>query len=422
MGQTLAEKILSEKAGRPVTAGEIVIARVDACLTQDGTGPLTIRQLQKMGLEQAANPARTIQFLDHAAPSPRLELSNDHKTMRDFAAKTGSVLSDVGDGICHQIMAEQYVRPGDLMVGADSHTCTGGGLGAFSTGMGSTDVATAIALGKTWLRVPETIRFEVHGKLRPGVFSKDLIIGVIGQMGADGCDYKSMEWGGECIDAMPVTERLTIANMAVEAGAKCGLLPSDDMTRIYLEEMGRGGDWKPLAADRDAHYERIIDIDAGRITPMVSFPHTVDNTRPVDHPDCHDLRIDQVFLGSCTNCRIEDLRLFAAIVKGRQRHPNTRVIVTPSSKRVYKQAAAERILETLIDFGATITTPGCGVCVGVHGGVLGDGERCLGTSNRNFNGRMGNPNSEVYLGSPATAAATAIYGKITDPREVIEWQ
>ncbi len=419
MPQSMAEKIVSEKAGKPVKAGEIVIAKVDAALTQDGTGPLTIRQLRKFSEDKAANPGRTVQFLDHAAPSPRMELSNDHMLMREFAQTTGSVLSEVGDGICHQIMAERFVRPGDLMVGADSHTCTGGGLGAFSTGMGSTDVAAAISLGKTWLKVPETIRFEVSGYFQRHVYSKDLALAVIGQMGADGCDYMSMEWGGGAIDAMPIHERLTVSNMAVEAGAKCGLMPSDDKTREYLASYGRETDWRPLAADPGAAYSRVVDIDATQIVPMVAMPHTVDNVVQIDDEQVKGVQIDQVFLGSCTNCRIEDIRVFVGLTKGKKRHPRTRVIVTPASRAVMKQAADEGLLSELLDFGATITTPGCGVCVGVHGGVLGDGEKCLATSNRNFKGRMGNPDSYIYLGSPATAAATAIYGVLADPREVV---
>ncbi|MBN1594235.1 MAG: 3-isopropylmalate dehydratase large subunit [Candidatus Coatesbacteria bacterium] len=420
MRQTLAEKILSEHAGRAVRAGEFVIASVDVCLVQDGTGPLAVRQLQKIELERVAHPDKTVLFLDHAAPSPRKELSNDHVLLRRFARKTGAVLSEVGDGVCHQIMPEGYLSPGDVHVGADSHTCTGGGLCAFATGMGSTDVAIAMALGKTWFRVPETFRIQVSGKFPDGVYPKDLVLHLIGMIGADGATYKSLEYGGETVDAMNMSSRLTIANMAVEAGAKVGLFPSDEVTREYLQSVGRGDAFRPISPDKDAEYERVIKIDVSKLEPTVSFPHTVDNTKTMTQiRDMDPVKIDQVVIGTCTNGRLEDLQVAAAILKGKKRDRDTRLLVAPASRAVMTAALKDGTLQTLIDSGALILPPGCGPCVGVHQGVLGDGEACLTTQNRNFVGRMGNPQGFIYLGSPATAAATALTGKLTDPREVI---
>jgi len=323
MGKTMAEKIIGEHAGREVKAGEIVLAKVDVCLVQDGTGPLAVRQLEKMNLVQAANPDYTVLFLDHAAPSPRKELSNDHMLLRDFSKKTGAIVSEIGDGICHQVINERYVKPGDILIGADSHTCTAGALGALGTGMGSTDVAVGIALGRTWFRVPETFRFIINGKLPDGVYSKDLILHIIGMIGADGATYKSMEFVGDTIENMELEERMTLSNMAVEAGAKCGLIFSDEKTKRFLAQYGREGDYREVRGDDDAEFEKVYEIDAGKLVPTVSFPHTVDNVRTIDHPDCKDVKIDQVFIGTCTNGRLSDLRVAAQILKGKRRHPDT---------------------------------------------------------------------------------------------------
>ena len=419
MGKTLVEKIIGEHAGKDVVAGEIVVAKVYVCLTQDGTGPLAVRQLEKMNLVKAANPKKTVLFIDHAGPSPQKQLSNDHILLRDFAKKIGAVMSDVGEGVCHQIICEEYLNPGEILVGADSHTCTGGALGAFSTGMGSTDVAVAIALGKTWLRVPEAFRFHIKGRFQKGVYAKDLILHIIGKIGADGADYKSMEFSGPAIDEMELEDRMTISNMAVEAGAKCGLMPSDGKTKAYLEKHGRGDQWRELKADPDAVYEKAFEIDLNELKPTISFPHTVDNTKTIDEPGVKDVKIDQVSIGTCTNGRIEDLRIAAWILKGKKRNPATRLIVTPASKSIYLEAIREGLIETLVEAGAVINPPGCGPCVGVHQGILGDGEACLATQNRNFQGRMGNTDSFIYLSSPAVAAATAIVGRIADPRELL---
>ena len=416
MGMTLAEKIISRHCGRQVRAGEFVVADVDLCFLQDGTGPLAVRELEQMGLRGVAHPERTVLFIDHAAPSPRRELSNDHVTLRRFAQKTGALLSDVGEGVCHQIVSESYARPGDIIVGADSHTCTAGALGAFATGMGSTDVAVAMALGKVWFKVPESFKITVSGALPPGVYAKDLILSLIGRLGADGATYKSLEMNGETVERMSIGERLTLANMAVETGAKAGLVAADEVTRQYLKQQGRADDFSPIAADPDAHYERIMEIDASELVPQICFPHRVDNTKPVS--EAVGIRVDQVFIGTCTNGRLEDLRVVAKVLKGRTCHPGTRLIICPASRRVYLDAVREGLLEVFLAAGASVLPPGCGPCVGVHQGVLADGEVCLSTANRNFKGRMGNPEGFIYLCSPATAAYSATTGEISDPREI----
>jgi len=417
MGMTLAENILSEHVGREVRAGEIIVVPVDLAYAQDGTGPLAVRKIQEMGFQKIHNPSRTIFFLDHAAPSPRFELSNDHTFLREFAQKMGAKISDVGAGISHQVVAETEVRPGDVVVGADSHTCTGGALGAFATGVGSTDAAVAIALGKIWFRVPETIRVVVEGKLPAGVLSKDIILHLIGKIGAAGATYKALEFTGDAIDNLEMPGRLTIGNMAVEAGAKVGLFPSDEVTRAWLARMGRPGDFKKIAPDPDARYERTVQIDAEDLKPVIACPHQVDHTKTID--EIGEVKVDQVYLGTSCNGRLEALQIAARILKGKKVSPKTRMIVTPGSSLVYKEALRDGTLETLVEAGALILPAGCGACVGLHEGVLGDGEVCLATQPRNFKGRMGSPNSFIYLGSPAVAGATAIEGKIADPRKYL---
>ena len=417
MGKTIAEKIISEHSGKSVKAGEFVVANVDVAAVQDGTGPLTIQEIQKIGLEKCANPERTILFIDHAAPSPRKELSNAHKILREFAKKTGAVLSEVGEGVCHQRLVEDYVNPGEILVGADSHTCMSGALGAFATGMGSTDVGIAIALGKTWLRVPDTYKIEVTGEFHEGVYAKDLILHLIGLIGADGATYKALEFTGETIRKMPMADRFTLSNMAVEAGAKAGLIASDEITREYLISRGRGDQFKVVDSDLDAVYERVIEIDVTRLEPTVSCPHTVDNTKLA--AQLNEIKVDQVFIGSCTNGRIEDLRIAADILKDKKVNSDVRLLVIPASRDIFLQATREGLIETFVKAGASIMTPGCGPCVGVHAGILGDDEVCLATQNRNFQGRMGNTKGNIYLSSPATAACSALTGYITDPRKIL---
>lgn len=414
MGQTIAEKIISQHAGKKVKAGELCIAKVDVAAVQDGTGPLMVQEFKKLGKKTLANPQRSILFIDHASPSPRKELSNTHLVLREFARETGAVLSDTGAGVCHQRLVESFVNPGEILVGADSHTCTSGALGAFATGMGSTDVAVAMALGKTWLKVPSTFKIEVNGEFQKGVYAKDLILHLIGEIGADGATYRALEFCGSTIENMSMADRFTLANMAVEAGAKAGLFVSDEKTREYLEKQGRGDKFTEIKPDEDAVYERIIKIDASKLEPTVSCPHTVDNTKPAKA--LKDVKINQVFIGTCTNGRIEDLRIAAGILKGKKVNPDVRLIVVPASKQVYLQAMDEGLLKIFVESGGQILGPGCGPCVGVHAGTLGDGEVCLATQNRNFQGRMGNTKGFIYLCSPATAAVSAINGYITDPR------
>lgn len=417
MGMTLTEKILSEHAGRVVKPGEIIVVKVDLVYAQDGTGPLSARKVQEMGFEKVSNPSKTIFFLDHAAPSPRFELSNDHNFLRRFAERTGSRISEVGNGISHQVVAEHDVKPGDVIIGADSHTCTGGALGAFATGVGSTDAAVAMAIGKVWLRVPETLQVVVEGKLPVGVFGKDIILHLIGKIGASGATYKALEFVGDTIEHLDMAGRMTIANMAVEAGAKVGLFPADKITQEWLTRMERPGDFRRLTSDPDAVFEKVIEIDATALKPTLACPHQVDNTKTID--EIGEVRVDQVYLGTSCNGRLEDLQIAATILKGKKIHPQTRMIVTPGSRRVYLEALRDGTMETLLEAGAMALPAGCGACVGLHEGVLGDGEVCLATQPRNFQGRMGSPSSFIYLGSPAVAAATAIEGKIADPRKYL---
>lgn len=411
MGMTLVEKIISSHAGKDVHAGELVISKVDVAAVQDGTGPLTVQEFKKLGIKKLKNPERSILFIDHASPSPRKELSNTHLVLREFAKEYGVVLSDVGAGVCHQRLVETFVNPGEVLVGADSHTCTSGALGAFATGMGSTDIAVAMALGKTWLKVPATFKVVVNGKFKKGICSKDLMLHLIGMIGADGATYKSLEFTGDTIDNMSMSERFTLANMAVEAGAKCGLFVADETTREFLKSRGREDKFVQILPDEDAEYERIIEINAEDIPHTVSCPHTVDNTKRVE--ELKDAKVNQVYVGTCTNGRIEDLRIVAEILKGKQVHPDVRMLISPASKDVFKQALQEGLIDIFVDANAAIMAPGCGPCVGVHAGILGDGEVCLATQNRNFQGRMGNTKGFIYLASPYVAAYTALRGYIS---------
>jgi 3-isopropylmalate/(R)-2-methylmalate dehydratase large subunit len=417
VASTLAEKIIGAHVGRDVKAGEIVVTPVDVAALQDGTGPLALTQLQELGLIRAHNPEKTVLFIDHAAPSPRKELSNAHMSLRKFAAGTGAVLSEIDEGVCHQRLVESFASPGDILIGADSHSCTSGALGAFATGMGSTDVGIGIATGKTWLKVPATLRVTMSGEFPPGVYAKDLMLHLIGLIGADGATYMAIEFTGPLAQAMSMPERFTLCNMAVEAGAKTGLFAADETTRKYLEQQGRGGDYRELAADEGAQYQRTVEIDAQALEPTVSAPHTGDNTMTA--AAASGTKVNQVYIGTCTNGRIEDLRIAAEVLRGRRRHPDTRLIVTPASRSVYLKAAEEGLLTVFVEAGATVTGPGCGACVGVHGGILGDGEVCIATQNRNFQGRMGNAEAFIWLASPATAAASALAGEIVDPREYL---
>lgn len=417
MGQTIAEKILSAHAGKNVTPGELIISNIDAVMVQDGTGPLAVNEFKKLNKTKLFNPERTILFIDHAAPSPRKELSNSHSVLREFAKEYGAVLSEVGDGVCHQRLVESYINPGEVLLGADSHTCTSGALGAFATGVGSTDIAVVMALGKTWLKVPATYKIVLEGEFQKGVYAKDLILHLIGLIGADGATYKALEFTGSAVKNLTMSERFTISNMAVEAGAKAGLFETDEKTFEYLKEHNRADKFKEIKADSDAKYERVININLNELKPTISCPHTVDNTKTID--ELGEVKVNQVYIGTCTNGRIEDLRIAAKILKGKKVKEGVRLLIAPASRKVFLQALKEGLIETFVEAGASIVTSGCGACVGVHAGILGDGEVCLATQNRNFKGRMGNTEGFIYLSSPATAAYSAIKGYIADVREVL---
>jgi len=418
MPNTISEKILGEHAGRDLVAGDIAVVNVDVVMAQDGTGPLAVSQIKKLGFSKVANPDKSIFFIDHGAPSPRKELADSHKVLREFAAQSGARLSDINEGVCHQVLVETYVCPGNIVIGADSHTCTSGALGAFATGMGSTDIAVGFALSKTWLMVPHTIKVNFNGKMPAGVYAKDLIIYLIGKITADGATYRALEFGGSTVGHLGMEDRFTISNMAVEAGAKTGLFETDEITKEYLQKQQRpAGCFKEIFADKNAVYQQVIDIDVTKIEPIISKPHTVDNT--VFVREIEKTKVDQVLIGTCTNGRLSDLALAAKILEGKKIAPWVRLLVVPASKGVYLDAIKAGVIEKLINAGATIINPGCGPCVGVHEGTLADGEVCLSTQNRNFKGRMGNPESFIYLSSPATAAYSAIKGYISDPREVL---
>ncbi|MBM3699482.1 MAG: 3-isopropylmalate dehydratase large subunit [Actinobacteria bacterium] len=418
MGKTIAEKILSQHSGRDLVAGDIAVVDVDVVFAQDGTGPLAVSQLRKMNFSSVANPSKSIFFIDHAAPSPRKELSDSHKVLRSFASESGAILSDINGGVCHQVVAEHYACPGNIVIGADSHTCTAGALGAFATGMGSTDIAVGFALSKTWLMVPHTIKVNFEGIINKGVYAKDLIIYLIKKITADGATYRAIEFSGSLSNGLEMEERLTISNMAVEAGAKAGIFATDAKTADYLKKQQRGDCFREIFADNDAVYEQVINIDCRTIEPMISKPHTVDNAVSVGK--IGEVKIDQVLIGTCTNGRLSDLRIAAGILKNKKIAKNLRLIIVPASADVYLDAIKEGLIEIFIKSGATITNPGCGPCVGVHQGALAEGEVCLSTQNRNFKGRMGNPGGFIYLSSPATAAWSAVKGYISDPREALK--
>jgi len=415
LGQTIAEKILSNKSGQDARANDIVIADLDFIMGQDGTSPLAIKAFQEMEGRKVFNPSRIAMVIDHSAPSPLEGVSELHQQMREFAKEQDINFYDIGDGVCHQLLPEQgHVVPGDLVIGADSHTCTYGAINVFSTGVGSTDLAAGIIAGKLWFKVPETFKFVLNGKLPPGVFSKDLILYLIGDVTADGATYMAAEYTGEAIDELSVESRFTISNMAVEMGAKCGLMNADNKVIDWVKKHSRR-DFEPVKADPDASYAKVKEYDVSNLEPQVAKPHTVDNVSPIS--EVIGIPVQQGVIGTCTNGRIEDLRIAAQILKGKKIHKNCRLIVAPSSRQVMLQAMQEGILEMLVEAGAAVVTPGCGPCVGTHNGIPSDGENVISTANRNFKGRMGNNRAFIYLGSPATVAASMLTGKITDPRE-----
>jgi 3-isopropylmalate/(R)-2-methylmalate dehydratase large subunit len=417
-GKTIAEKIFSAHSGTDAQAGDIVVADVDFVMGQDGTSPLAIKAIERMGVDKVFDPDKVALVMDHSSPSPLEGVSALHTMMREFGKKTGATVYDVGEGVCHQLIPEKgRVVPGDLMVGCDSHTCTYGALNVFSTGVGSTDGAAAMVSGKLWFKVPDTVKVTYGGALQPGVFSKDLILFLAGQLGADGATYEALEFYGPVIDALSVEARMTISNMAIELGAKAGLMNADAKTLAWFE--GRGDKTpNPQNADADAVYARELTYDASAIGPQISKPHAVDNVSPIE--EVAGTPIAEGMLGTCTNGRLEDLAIAASILKGRHVHPDVRFIVAPASRRILLDAMDAGYIQTLVEAGAALVTAGCGPCVGTHNGVPSDGENVISTANRNFKGRMGNSNAFIYLGSPATVAASVIEAKITDPRKYFE--
>ncbi|RLI17538.1 3-isopropylmalate dehydratase large subunit [Candidatus Bathyarchaeota archaeon] len=415
----ICEKILARASGKKeVSPGEIVEAKVDMAMVNEITGPLAIEAFHEIGIEKVWDNQRIVMVLDHQIPADSVKSAELHKIMRKFAKEQGiQHFYDVGfGGVCHQVMVEKgHVRPGELIVGADSHTCTYGALGAFGTGIGSTEMAAVFATGRIWLKVPETIKISVTGTFQRFVTAKDLILNVIGQIGADGALYKAIEFNGSTIESLSISERMTLCNMAVEAGAKTGIINPDEKTILYVRNR-TNEPFKPLTSDFDAEYEKTIEIDVSGLEPQIACPHSVDNVKSAS--EVEGTPINQAFIGSCTNGRIEDLRLAAEIIKGRKISNGVRFLVTPASQEVYLQALREGLLETFVEAGACVCNPTCGACFGGHMGLLADGETCISSSNRNFIGRMGSPKAKIYLASPATVAASAIKGEITDPRRL----
>jgi 3-isopropylmalate/(R)-2-methylmalate dehydratase large subunit len=415
---TLAEKILAAHTERKnLSPGDFINVKVDMVLSNDITAPIAIKEFRRMGLKKVFDPKRVVMVADHFVPNKDIISAEQTKFVRDFAREYGILFYDVGQmGIEHVLLPEQgLVLPGDVVVGADSHTCTYGAVGAFSTGMGSTDIAAAMATGDIWMKVPPTIRFVFHGKLGKWVGGKDLILYTIGQIGVDGALYASMEFTGEAIDSLPMDGRFTIANMAIEAGAKAGLFRVDKKTLDYVNARAKRK-YQVYEPDKDAEYAGVYEWDVSKMEPQVSCPHSPANTKPLSQIAGQE--IDQSVIGSCTNGRLEDLRLAAGVLKGKKVHPKIRCIVIPGSQSVYLNAIKEGLIETFIEAGAAVSTPTCGPCLGGYMGVLAGGERSISTTNRNFVGRMGSTKSEVYLANPAIAAASAVLGRIGSPDEL----
>ena len=419
MPMTITEKILAAHAGRDfVEPGELINAKVDMVLGNDITAPVAIREFKKIGVEKVFHKDRIALVPDHFTPNKDIKSAEQAKILRDFAREQDLTnYFEVGRmGIEHCLLPEQgLVGPGDVVIGADSHTCTYGALGAFATGVGSTDLAAAMALGETWFKVPESIKFIYHGKLKPWVGGKDLILYTIGKIGVDGALYQAMEFTGPAIKKLSMDGRFTMCNMAIEAGGKNGIIEPDEITRAYVEGRAKFP-VKFYNSDPDAKYVQVYEFDVSKIEPVVAFPHLPENTRPVS--EATDVRIDQAVIGSCTNGRMEDLRLAAEVLKGKKVHRDVRLYIFPGTQEIYRQAMREGLMEIFIDSGAAVSTPTCGPCLGGHMGILAKGERAIATTNRNFVGRMGHPESEVYLSNPAVAAASAILGRIASPEEV----
>ncbi|MEW6619803.1 MAG: 3-isopropylmalate dehydratase large subunit [bacterium] len=417
MGKTIVEKILGAHVNKEVCGTDLIEAKVDVCLGNDITAPLAIVEFEKLGINSLFDPEKVVLVLDHFVPNKDVNSAQQCKFVRQFAKKYQvKNFFDVGKmGIEHALLPEQgLVLPGDVIIGADSHTCTYGALGAFSTGVGSTDLAAVFATGEIWLKVPQTIKFIYYGKLNPWVSGKDLILHTIGDIGVDGANNMAMEFAGEVISNLPMDSRLTMANMAIEAGAKCGIIEPDEITLEYVKPRAKR-EFKIYKSDTDAEYKEIREYDCRQLEPQVAFPHLPSNTRPISAVG--NIEITQVVIGSCTNGRIEDLRIAGQILKGKKIHKDVRLIIIPGTQQIYLQSLKEGLIEIFIEAGGVVSTPTCGPCLGGYMGILASGERCLATTNRNFVGRMGHKESEVYLTNPAIAAASAIRGKITSPDE-----
>ena len=419
MGMTIAEKILAEHAGlERVEPGQLINAKVDIALANDVTAPVAIGEFKKIGIEKVFDRQRVVLVPDHFTPNKDLKSAEQAKEVRDFAHEQELTnYFEVGRmGIEHCLLPEQgIVTSGDLVIGADSHTCTYGALGAFATGMGSTDLAAAWATGEAWFKVPVSIKFVYHGQLPPWVGGKDLILYTIGQIGVDGALYAAMEFTGEAIENLSMDGRFTMSNMAIEAGGKAGIVPADDITLAYVE----GRSKRPpriYSSDPDAEYAKVYEFDVSKLEPQVAFPHLPENVRPIS--EAGEVEIQQAVIGSCTNGRIEDLRLAAQIFKGKSVHPKVRALVFPGTQEIYLQAIREGLVQTFVEAGVAVSTPTCGPCLGGHMGILAAGERAVSTTNRNFVGRMGHPQSEVYLANPAVAAASAIAGRLIGPAQL----
>jgi len=417
MGKRLIEKILEDKTGTEVKPGDFIEIEPDVALANDITAPLAIQEFRKTKKPLFAKD-KLILVQDHFVPAKDIRSANQARMLFDFAREYDlKYYFEVGrGGIEHALLPEEgLVLPGDVVIGADSHTCTYGGIGAFATGVGSTDIAFFMATGRCWLKVPESMKFVFSGNLNPYVFGKDLILYTIGKIGVDGALYKSMEFTGDAIKSLSVDSRLSLCNMAIEAGGKCGMIEPDEVTLAYIKDRAKR-DYKVYKADTDAEYSEVFEFCGKDIEPQVALPHLPSNT--VSVRDIPEIKIDQAVIGSCTNGRLEDLRIASSILKGHKAHKNVRLIVIPATQRIYKSAMAEGLIDIFIDAGAAVSTPTCGPCLGGYMGILADGERCIATTNRNFKGRMGSQKAEVYLANPAVAAASAILGKIAHPEEI----
>ncbi len=411
--KTIAEKILSAHSGKDLKAGDFAVCKVDFTFGQDGTSSIIIDRIKELGVKNLKTGFCMV--IDHSAPSPSEGVSKVHKKMRDFAKDYKQDIFDIGSGVCHQVIPESgEVLPGDLVLGADSHTCTYGALAAFSTGVGSTDLAITLATGKNWFKVPQTYKIIIKGKVPKPVFAKDIILHIIKEIGADGATYKAVEFYGPVIDKMDMDGRFTMSNMAVEMGAKAGFMPFDKTTIEWLKSHGVAKNKiKPVFADKDAVYEKVLEFDVAKLNAQVSLPHAVDNAKPAK--ELKGVKINEAFLGTCTNGRLQDLKIAARILKGKKVAPGVKLIIAPSSRSILLEAIESKLIDIFVKAGGVILAPGCGPCVGTHNGIPADGEIVISTANRNFKGRMGNPNAFIYLASPATVAASAIKGRITDP-------